>query len=77
MCSKARGLRMLRGAGRHKSRGGAPRGERPTSLDARRLAKARSRASFVRKAPAGVRYSPAVGCRSTRAPVGAPPPHFV
>jgi hypothetical protein len=38
MCSKARGLRMLRGTGRHKPRVGAPRGERPTLLDARRLA---------------------------------------
>ena len=58
----------------HKSRGGAPRGERPTSLDARRLVEARSRASSTRYAPAGLRYWPAEGCRSTRAPVGAPLP---
>ncbi len=28
-------------------------------------------------APAGLRHWPADGCRCTRAPVGAPPPHFV
>jgi hypothetical protein len=46
-----------------KSRGGAPRGER-RRCDARRPL-----------APAGLRYWPADGCRCTRAPVGAPPPH--
>ena len=44
-------------------RGGAPRGERPTSLDARRPL-----------APAGHHHWPADGCRCTRAPVGAPLP---
>ena len=44
-------------------RGGAPRGERPASWDVRRPL-----------APAGVRHSPADGCRCTRAPVGAPLP---
>ena len=49
-----------------KSRGGAPRGERPASWDVGRLA-----------APAGLRHWPADGCRCTRAPVGAPLPHYV
>src|SRR5262250_3736273 len=43
--------------------GGAPRGERPTSLDAWRLASAW---------PAASRAGPD-GCRCIRAPVGAPP----
>src|SRR5262247_249661 len=43
--------------------GGAPRGERPTLLDARRLASAW---------PAASRAGPN-GCRCIRAPVGAPP----
>jgi hypothetical protein len=34
--SRSQELEYLRGTGRHKPRGGAPRGERPTSLDARR-----------------------------------------
>ena len=49
----------------HKSRGGAPRGER-RRCDARRPL-----------TPAGHRHWPADGCRCTRAPVGAPLPSFV
>jgi hypothetical protein len=44
--------------------GGAPRGERPTLLDARRLASAW---------PAASRAGPTDAQRSIRAPVGAPP----
>ena len=51
------------GPGANNRRGGAPRGERPTSLDARRPL-----------APAGLRHWPADGCRCTRAPFGAPLP---
>src|SRR2546430_1874191 len=43
--------------------GGAPKGARPTLLDAGRLASARTR--YVTARP--------TGCRCTRAPVGAPP----
>jgi hypothetical protein len=50
-----------RGPGDRNRRGGAPRGERPALRDARRFAKARSRASSRRKTPAGVRHSPAKG----------------
>jgi hypothetical protein len=54
-----------RRSGSLKSRGGAPRGERPTLLDARRLANACGSASSIRE-----------GClASTRAPTGAPLPH--
>ena len=55
-----------RGTGRHKSRGGAPRGERPASWDVGRP-----------PAPAGHHNWPADGCRCTRAPVGAPLPSFL
>src|SRR5262245_31173241 len=44
--------------------GGAPKGARPTLLDAGRLASARTRRVMVRP----------TGCRCTRAPIGAPPP---
>ena len=52
-------------------RGGAPRGERPP-------ARGRRKPPGTRRAiaPAGLRHWPAYGCRCTRAPVGAPPPHF-
>ena len=43
--------------------GGAPKGARPTLLDAGRLASARAHRVMVRP----------TGCRCTRAPVGAPP----
>ena len=55
-----------------KSRGGAPRGERSRK---RRPAQACLRGTrSASQALAGVRYSPAVGCRCTRAPFGAPLP---
>jgi len=53
------------------------RSQQPPRWSAERRASRVMGCKALRKAPAGVRHSPADGCRCTRAPVGAPLPHFV
>ena len=55
-----------------------PRGTGPiTAAVERREASIPDGVQGASQAPAGVRHSPAEGCRCTRAPVGAPLPSFV